>query len=40
VPAFLATVRDLHPDAFVSMSEARSVQHGWLPSQEKPINHL
>ncbi len=30
VPDFLTIIRQIHKDAFVSMEEARAIQHGWL----------
>ncbi len=36
VSDFLAVVRQVYPDAFVSVEEARAVQHGWLRHMRQP----
>lgn len=36
VTDFLAVVRQVHPDAFVSVEEARAVQHGWIRHMRLP----
>ncbi|HEX2908143.1 MAG TPA: DUF2179 domain-containing protein [Phototrophicaceae bacterium] len=30
IPEVLRTVREIQPEAFVSVEEARTIQHGWL----------
>lgn len=38
VPDVLATVREVQPEAFVSVEEARTIQHGWV-RQNARSNH-
>jgi uncharacterized protein YebE (UPF0316 family) len=38
VPNFMKIVRELQPDAFVSISEVRAIQHGWIRQSRQGLS--